>query len=29
MDLANLWVDENANEFMLAPRSITTIVFDL
>lgn len=29
MDLANLWVDEGATEFVVAPRSLTTIVYDL
>ncbi len=29
MDLANLWVCEKSRDFVLSPRSITTIVFDI
>ena len=28
-DLGNLWIDEASREIVLAPRSITTVVFDL
>ena len=27
-DLANIWADESSREFTIAPRSITTLVFD-